>query len=233
MVVERLQAAGHEPVVLARSRGVNVLTGDGLEEALARTSAIIDVTNVTTNSRRKAVAFFGTGTGNLLRAAERAGVGHHVVLSIVGCDRVEFGYYEGKRRQEQLTLEGPVPATVLRATQFHEFPAQLLARVPGPLALAPRMRSQTVAAAEVAEHLVRLATGPAVGLAPDLAGPEVHEMTDLVRQVLRAQHSRRLAVPLRIPGAGGKAMAAGALLPTEDGPRGRVTFAEWLAATYG
>lgn len=233
MVVERLHAAGHLPVILARSKGADVLTGAGLDDALAGASAVVDVTNVTTNSRRKALAFFGTGTRNLLGAAERAGVVHHVVLSIVGCDRVEFGYYDGKRRQEELALGGPVPATVLRATQFHEFPAQLLARIPGPFAVAPRMRSQTVAAAEVADELVRLAVGPAVGLAPDLAGPEVHEMPALVRQVLRAQGSRRIALPLRIPGAGGKAMASGALLPTDDGPRGRITFAEWLAATYG
>ncbi len=232
MVVERLHAAGNVPVILARSKGVDVLTGAGLDDALARVTAIVDVTNVTTNSRRKALAFFGAGTRNLLAAAERAGVNHHVVLSIVGCDRVHFGYYEGKRRQEELALAGPVPATVLRATQFHEFPAQVLARVPGPFALAPRMRSQTIAAAEVADELVRLAAGPAVGLAPDLAGPEVHEMPDLIRRVLRARRSRRIALPVPIPGAAGKAMANGALLPTGDGPRGRVTFAEWLAATY-
>ena len=233
MVVERLHAAGHVPVILARARGVDVRTGAGLDDALARASAIVDVTNVTTNSRRKALAFFGAGTRNLLQAAERAGVQHHVVLSIVGCDRIDFGYYEGKHRQEELALAGPVPATVLRATQFHEFPAQLLARVPGPFAVAPRMRSQTVAAGEVADELVRLAVGPAVGLAPDFAGPEVHEMPDLVRRVLRARGSRRIPVPLRIPGAAGKAMANGGLLPTGDGPRGRVTFADWLAATYG
>ena len=233
MVVERLHATGHVPIVLARSQRVDVRTGAGLDDALAGVSAIVDVTNVTTTRRSKALAFFGAGTRNLLDAAVRAGVVHHVVLSIVGCDRVDLGYYEGKRRQEELALAGPVPATVLRATQFHEFPAQLLARVPGPLVLAPRMRTQPVAAAEVAAELARLAVGPAVGQAPELAGPEVHEMPDLVRQVLRATGRRRPAVPVRIPGAVGKAMATGALLPTGDGPRGRQTFAEWLAAAYG
>ena len=233
LVVERLRASGHEPVVLARGHGVDVTTGAGLDGALSGVSAVIDVTNVTTNSRKKAVSFFGRATRTLLAAEERAGVRHHVVLSIVGCDRVAFGYYEGKQRQEQLALTGPVPASVLRATQFHEFPGQLIDRTPRPFALAPRMRSQPVAAAEVAGELVRLAIGDALGLAPEFAGPEVHEMPALVRRVLRARGSRRLAVPLRLPGAAGRAMAGGDLLPATDGPRGRQTFEEWLRATYG
>lgn len=233
LVVQKLREAGAEPVVIARSVGVDVRSGAGLDEALRGATAVVDVTNVATNSRKKAVAFFTAATTNLLGAGARAQVRHHVALSIVGCDRVDLGYYVGKRRQEEQVLAGPVPGTILRATQFHEFPAQLLDRVPGPLALAPRMRSQTVAAADVAAALVHIALGEPLGRAPDLAGPEVHEMPDLVRQVLRARGSRRVAVTVRIPGRSGTAMASGALLPSADGPRGTRTFANWLRSTGG
>jgi uncharacterized protein YbjT (DUF2867 family) len=230
-VVAAAAAAGHSPVVLSRSRGVDLTTGRGLDDALDGVEAVIDVSNVTTTTRRRAVKFFVSATEHLLSAGQRTGVKHHVALSIVGVDRVDFGYYYGKRAQEALVLSGAVPASVLRATQFHEFAGQLLARSPGPLAFVPRMQTQPVAASEVAAALVDLAGGHAVGLAPEMAGPEVHEMVDLARRVLAATAQRRAVVPLRLPGATGKAMATGALLPTDPGPRGKQTFASWLTAT--
>ncbi len=149
-VMEALSASGHTPVALARSRGVDLLTGVGVDEALAGADVVVDVSNVATTSRRRSVGFFETATTRLLQAGHRAGVRHHVVLSIVGVDRVNSGYYAGKRRQEELALAGPVPATVLRATQFHEFAAQLFDRR-GPLVIAPKLLCQPVAVAEVAE----------------------------------------------------------------------------------
>jgi uncharacterized protein YbjT (DUF2867 family) len=232
-VVAAAAAAGHEPVVLARSRGVDVTTGRGLHAALAGAEALIDVSNVVTSSRRRSVAFFTAATEHLLAAGQEAGVQHYVALSIVGIDRVDFGYYEGKRVQEDLVLSGPLPASVLRATQFHEFAGQVLARVPGPVALVPRMRTQPVAAREVATALVALATSPAVGRAPELAGPDVHDLIDLARQVAKVSGQRRPVVPVRMPGATGRAMATGALLPTGPGPRGTRSFASWLTETGG
>jgi uncharacterized protein YbjT (DUF2867 family) len=228
-VVEAAAEAGHDPVVLARSRGVDLLTGKGLDEALSGAEAVIDASNVQTLSKRRSVQFFRAATGRLLAAAERAGVRHHVALSIVGIDRVDFGYYEGKRVQEELVLAGPVASTVLRATQFHEFPGQLLDRSPGPLVLVPRMRTQPVAARETATALVELAAGPAVGRAPDLAGPQVHDMVGLVRRTARLRGRRAAILPLRLPGAVGRGMADGSLLPREPGPRGAQTFEQWLA----
>ena len=232
-VVAAAATAGHEPVVLARSRGVDVTTGQGLEVALSGADVLVDVSGRTTTSRRASVAFFTAATEHLLAAAQRAGVRHHVVLSIVGIDRVDFGYYAGKRAQEALVLSGPVPASVLRATQAHEFAAQVLGRVRGPVALVPRMQVQPVAAREVATALVRLATGSAAGVAPELAGPQVHDLVDLARRVLRAGGQRRPVLPVRLPGAAGKAMATGALLPTGPGPRGQQSFTDWLADTGG
>ena len=231
-VVDRIRALGHEPVVLARSTGVDVTTGAGLAVALDGVDAVVDATNVTTVARSKAVRFFETATTNLLAAEQAAGVRHHVVLSIVGIDRVDFGYCIGKRRQEEVALAGPVPTSVLRATQFHEFAAQLLDRG-GPVALVPTMLSQPVAAREVGEALTDLALGEPAGLVPELAGPEQRGMADLVRRVRDARGSRRPVLSMRLPGRVGAAKANGGLLPTGDGPRGRQTFAEWLELSAG
>lgn len=227
-VVEAVRAVGDVPLVLARSTGVDLTTGAGLEQALEGVSVVIDVSNVVTTRRKKSVAFFEAATSNLLAAEAKAGVAHHVALSIVGSDRVDLGYYFGKRRQEELVLAGTVPATVLRATQFHEFAAQMLERSGGPFALAPEMPCQPIAAREVAETLVDLAGGAPAGLAPDLAGPRREELPAMMRRVVQARGDRRRVLALRIPGAAGKALAKGGLLPGLDGLRGRQTFAQWL-----
>lgn len=228
LVTAEVERRGHVAVVLSRGRGVDLTTGQGLATALTDVERLIDVSNVTTTSRRRSVDFFDTATRNLLTAGLRSGVRHHVALSIVGVDRVGLGYYAGKRRQEELALAGPVPASVLRATQFHEFPVQLLARLGrSPVLPVPTMRTQPVAAAEVAGALVDLVLGEPKGLVPDLAGPEVLQMPDLVRRVLRARGSRRLVLPVRLPGETGRAMADGGLLP-QGGTRGHLRFDEWL-----
>jgi len=230
MVVDTAREAGHVPVVIARSVGVDLVTGTGLDAALRKVDAVVDVSNVTTTRRRVSVEFFGRATRQLLQAGGRKGVRHHVVLSVVGVDRVDFGYYAGKRRQEELVLGGPVPFSVLRATQFHEFAAQVIQRgsfvVP-----VPRMRSRPIAAREVARALVELAVRAPVGLAPELAGPQELDMPEMVRRLLRARGSRRVVLPVRLPGEVGRQFAGGGLLPAGPGPRGTETFEEWIERT--
>ncbi|WP_028642876.1 SDR family oxidoreductase [Nocardioides sp. URHA0020] len=230
LVVDAARERGHDVVVLARSEGVDLTTGSGLAERLAGVDAVIDTTNQASQRRAQAEAFFGGVTRTLLAGGAAAGVGHHVVLSIVGIDDVDTGYYAGKRLQERVVAEGAVPWTVLRATQFHEFAEQVLgfARV-GPFSVVPRMLTRPVAAREVAQALVELAAGAPVGRAPELAGPDRWQLVDLARRVSEARGLGRRVVPVRLPGAAGRAMRAGALTPSGDGPRGRVTFDEWLA----
>jgi len=230
MVADQLRSRGDTVVVVARSAGVDLLTGAGLDLALAGTDTVIDVSNIGTTRRATAVRFFGTASQTLAAAAQRAGVRHLVVLSIVGVERVAWGYYQGKRLQEQLALQGPVPATVLRATQFHQFAGQMLARG-GPVVLVPKMLSQPVGAGEVASALVSLTGARPQGLAPELAGPQQLWMPEMVRQLARARGVRRPIAAIGLPGEVGRAMAGGALLPMSDGPRGTQTFAQWLSAT--
>ena len=232
-VVAELRAAGHEPVVITRSAGADVLTGTGLDAALDGAAALVDVTNTATMTGRKSVAFFTAGTRNLLAAGRRAGVKHHVLLSIVGVGRpgMSTGYNAGKVAQESLVRASGVPASIMRATQFHQFIPEFLDRIPGPVRLVPRMRIQPVAAGEVAAALAALAAGPPAGLAPEIAGPEQAELADLARQLDRARGSRRPVLRVPVPGAAGRAMAGGAMLPSGPGLRGRQTFADWLAGS--
>lgn len=126
-LVMELREAGHEPVLLSRSTGFDLLGGDNLGEVLRGVEAVVDVTNTPATDPDAARAFFAGVTGNLLDAAQTNGVRHHVVLSIVGVDRVEGnGHYAGKRLQEEIVGQADVPATVVRATQFFEFAQMLL-----------------------------------------------------------------------------------------------------------
>ncbi|WGX94949.1 SDR family oxidoreductase [Nocardioides sp. L-11A] len=229
MVVEEVRRSGATPVVIARSRGVDLTTGTGLAAVLDGVDAVIDTSNVETMSAKRSVAFFETATGQLLAAGAAAGVRHHVALSIVGCDRVDLPYYLGKRRQEDLVAAGPLPWTVLRATQFHEFAGQIVDRSPRPIALGLRMRTQPIAAREVAVELVATAVDRPAGLLPDLAGPRPEAMDVMVRRVLRARGSRRVVVPVPMVGRAGRQTRAGGLLPGPDATLGRETFDEWLA----
>lgn len=233
-VLPRLSEAGVDAVSISRRDGVDLVSGEGLDDALVGVDTVIDVSNVNTIARAKAMGFFSAGAGNLATAAARAGVSRIIVLSIVGVDRIPFGYYEAKLAQEKTLRAGSVPVTVLRATQFHEFADQNLGRVSGPLAVIPRMRMRPVASSEVADELVRLALSPGDAAAAELvelAGPEQLELVDLARRVSRARRLRKLVVPMRVPGAAGAPMASGALLPQGDHVTGSLTFDDWLTQT--
>ena len=225
-VVESVRHLGAEPVVIARSSGVDLTTGTGLDQVLDGVDAVIDVTNIVTQNRRRATAFFETSTRHLLEAEERQGVGHHVLLSIVGIDRVGLGYYRAKHAQETLVRQGPVPWTILRSTQFHEFAGQMLGD--GPVAVVPSMLSRPVAAWEVADELARLATAAAAGMAPEISGPREERVPDMARRLASARGRRTLVLTAPLPGATGRGMRTGGLLPTHPGPRGTLTFDEWL-----
>ena len=164
----------------------------------------------------------------MLAAGARAGVRHHVALSIVGVDRTPLGYHAGKLAQERLVLADGVPSTVLRATQFHEFAGQVLLGGLGPLAPVPAMRMQPVAARDVADALVALAPRDPAGRVPELAGPKVEQLRDLVRRFAAARGLRKLIVPIRLPGEAGRAMAGDGLIPVGTATHAAQDFGTWL-----
>lgn len=230
--VAALQDAGHDVVAVSRSAGIDVRDVAALADALMGVDAVVDVLSVATLSARTSVEFFTSTTRSLLDAEARAGVRHHVVLSIVGIDRAPHSYYAGKVVQEHLVETGAVPWTILRATQFHEFAAQTFDRGRvGPLHVAPRMRTQPIAAREVGEALAALASGSPRARAGELAGPHEESLVRMVRAYAHANGRSGVVAPIPLPGAFGRAQRDGSLLPDATATLGRQTFDEWLAAT--
>jgi len=221
---------GHDVVVLARSAGVDLVTGSGVAVALEGVEAIIDASGV--QGKDDPTAFHEAVTRSLTTEGARAGVRHLVVLSIVGCDRVQaYPLYAGKVAQEQATAAGGIPWTIARATQFHEFARQVwgFAKL-GPAHIALRGRTQPVAVREVGARLVDLAERePVDGRAPDFAGPREESLADMIRAYAKAAGERGIAVPTGMPGAMGRALRDGSLLPGADAVLGTQTFAEWIA----
>lgn len=231
LTVAALERDGHDVVRVSRSLGVDVVSGAGLAEALAGVDAVVDTTNLMVADPTEAVATFGAATRNLLAAEERAGVRHHVLLSIVGVHRIEGNaHYAGKREQERLVGEGPVPWTIVPATQFHDFAATVVGWTErdGVAAIAPLL-VQPVAPEDVAAVLAEVAVGAPRGRHVDVAGPEPQDLVDMAR---RTNEARGRVVKL-VPSwstALGPEMAGTVLLPGPDARITRTTFDEWLAA---
>jgi uncharacterized protein YbjT (DUF2867 family) len=231
-LVELLDEGGHEVVPISRSQGVDVVTGEGLAEALDGVEIVIDTATGPSPDEREATEFFMASAGNLQEDGERAGVRRMVVVSIVGCDRFSAGYNVAKVRQEQAMLSGPVPVSILRATQFHEFVEQLMDwGTRGDVAMLPPMQTQLVAARSVAEVLAEMATGEVSRNGPisEVAGPRVENLADAARLL-----AERRGAPARVEevddpsNPDGELFANGGALP---GPNARIagpTFAEWL-----
>lgn len=233
-VVDVLRERGHEPLVLSRSNGVDLLTASGVTDALRGVDAVIDVLSLASRKDADTRAFFGTTTRALLDAEQAAGVGHHLMLGIVGSQKSDHGHYAGKIVQERLVHAGEVPWTEVRATQFHEFARLIYGAAPlGPIQLTPRMVCEPIAAREVAERLVELAEGAPAGLVAELAGPRVERLARMVRAYAAAIGKRGPIIEVPLPGQAGKALRDGTLLPdpTLHPPAqlGRQTFDEWIA----
>lgn len=233
-VVEAALAAGHDPISLSRSDGVDLVTGAGLVAALGGADAVIDASARAVTSSKESLAFFPLVTQSLLAAEREAGVGHHVAISIIGAAEIATNYYAGKAAQEEVLMGTDGGWSMLRTTQFHEFVIQLITGGKmGPFQAVPRMRSQPIAAAEVAAELIRIAEGGPIGVAPALAGPSEERMSDLVRRYLAATGTSRPVLELSIPGAWGRGMRDGTLLPAAGTRLGRQTFDEWLSVQTG
>jgi uncharacterized protein YbjT (DUF2867 family) len=242
-VVDVLEAEGHDVVAMSRSGGVDVVTGDGLAQALAGVECIIDVATGASPDQQAATQFFTAAARNLHEAGERAGVGRMVVVSIIGVDRFSAGYNAAKVAHERAMLSGPIPVRVLRAAQFHEFVAQLVDwGRQGDVSYVPQMRTQLVAARTVARALADLATGPESAPAPGSAGAPISEIAG-PREESLVEMATLLAArrgdPVRIEGVSDPAdpervlYESGALLPGPDATLTGPTFEEWLDSTTG
>ncbi|WP_433755297.1 SDR family oxidoreductase [Nocardia sp. CA-135398] len=227
-VVRELTAAGHDAAGHSRSTGIDLITGDGLDEALRDAEVVVDVANSPTFDEAS-VDFFRTSVPNLLAAAQAAGVGHIVTLSIVGVDQVPgLVYYQAKTLQEDLVRAGPIPYSIVHATQFMEFVVAALEwTTDGDAVRLPSTALQPVSSAEVAATVAEVAAGPPLHGIRAIAGPEIYALDDLGRVVLAAKGDRRHVVTDETAGLFA-AVKGNALIPPEGTRLGTTHFRDWL-----
>lgn len=188
-LVGLLSADGHEVVAAARGSGVDVLTGEGLGEALAGAAALVDVTNSPSFEDGQVLEFFTKATSNVVAAAKNAGVGHYVVLSIVGADSLPLsGYMRAKVAQEKLLTQSDVPYTVVRATQFAEFTDAITGSMTvGDEVRVPDALIQPIAADRVASDVARAAVSKPLNGVVNIGGPEKISFEQMARESLARQ----------------------------------------------
>lgn len=229
-LVRDFVAVGHRVVEVSQSTRADVFTGEGLDEAVAGADVVIDVVNSATPDDA-AQAFFEQTSANLSAAAAEAGVGHYVVLSIVGADRLArvSGYMRGKVAQEAAAAASGVPWTVVRSTQFHELAEAITeSLLVGDEIRVPVASIQTIASAELVEILADIAIGTPLNAIYDVGGPQRMPFADMARTVLN--HQRRDLRVLEDPAVGyfGFPIEATTLVPEEGAQRGTTPLADWL-----
>jgi uncharacterized protein YbjT (DUF2867 family) len=195
-VVEELKDRGQDAVPASPRTGVNTLTGDGLAEALAGADAVVDVANAPTFDDDPVMAFFTTSTTHLLAAMQEAGVGHYVLVSIVGCDHLpDSGYMRAKVAQERLVERAGVPYTIVRATQFVEFTDAITASLTvGDEVRVPDALIQPITAADLAAEVARVAQAAPVDGVENIGGPEKITFEQMARGVLAAKGETKTVV---------------------------------------
>ncbi|MDP9842806.1 SDR family oxidoreductase [Streptosporangium lutulentum] len=230
-VVRNLTAAGHEAVPYALSTGVNVITGVGVDEAVAGADVVVNLTNSPTFDDASP-AFFQTSMDNLIAASAKAGVGHFVILSIVGVDQVpDLVYYRAKVLQEDLLRAGSIPFSIVRATQFMEFVDTTLSWTSDEKSVRlPRTPIQPIAAADVAAAVAEVAAGSPLNGVRNIAGPEVFALDDLGRITLKAKGDSR---PVVVDDTAGMfaAIKGDVITAPADADLAPTRYADWLATT--
>ncbi len=233
-VVRAASAAGHEVTAVVRSglptptsgvtvRHADVVSRAGLHDALAGVEIVIDVVNSPKPS------LLAVGTHAILDAATELRVRHYVGISVVGCDKVPHRYYRGKVEQEKVVAASPIPWSLLRATQFHDFLDDMFSTnaALGIYVVPSSMVVQPVSVDEVAAALLAAAVAAPAGLLPDFAGPEMMRMATAFRVWRQTRRRRGIALPMPMVGAVGRALKQGGLCNAARAV-GHLTFSEWL-----
>jgi len=229
-LVSNLRGLGHDVLAASPRSGVNAVTGEGLAEALAGASVVVDVSNSPSFEDQAVLEFFEKSSRNLLAAEKAAGVAHHVALSVVGADRLpDSGYMRAKFAQEKLIQDSGIPYSILRATQFFEFLDGIAgAGTEGDTARLTSALMQPVAADDVAAALTDVAVGAPVGGVLELAGPEALPIDELVRRYLKAKGDPRRVIADPHARYFGEELGERSLLPA-DAPRlGSISLERWL-----
>jgi uncharacterized protein YbjT (DUF2867 family) len=231
-LIDKLHADGHDALAASPNTGVDVITGQGLDEALAGADVVVDVANAPDWDDAAVMDFFQTSARNILAAEAAAGTSHHVALSVVGTERLQgSGYFRAKLVQEEAIKAAAIPSTILRATQFFEFIGRIAdsGTHDGTVSLPPLL-FQPEAAGDVAAALADIAAGAPVNGTVELAGPERFRLDELVRRFLAAHDDpRHVVADGDAPYYGIAVTDERALIPGDNARIGATRFADWLS----
>jgi uncharacterized protein YbjT (DUF2867 family) len=229
-LVEKLRKDGHEPLAASPDTGVDAITGEGLAEALEGARVVVDVANAPAWEDAAVLDFFETSSRSLLAGETAAGVGHHVTLSVVGAGRLpESGYFRAKAAQEEVVKAGPVPYTIVRATQFFEFIGRIAdSSTEGDAVRLPPALVQPESADDVASTLADVAVGAPLNDTVELAGPEAFPLDELARRFLMASGDpRQVAADVHARYFGAE-LDDRSLTPGDDARIATTHFEDWL-----
>ena len=229
-LVNKLREDGHDALAAAPDSGVDIITGKGLAEALEGAQVVVDVANAPAWDDAAVLDFFRTSSRNLLAAETAAGVGHHVTLSVVGTDRLpESGYLRAKAAQEEVVKAGPVPYTIVRATQFFEFIGRIAdSSTDGDTVRLPPALVQPEAADDVASTLADVAVGAPLNDTVELAGPEAFRLDELAQLLLSARDDPRQVTADVHARYFGAQVEDRSLTPGDDARIAPTRFEDWL-----
>ncbi|WP_438754904.1 SDR family oxidoreductase [Pararhizobium sp. O133] len=232
-IVRGLERDGQEVVEASTKTGVNVLTGEGLTEALIGADVLIDVTNSGSFGEGNALEFFKQSGKNLIAAAKASGVGHYMVLSVLGTEHlVENDYFRAKLVQENLVRASGLRHTIIRSAQFFEFFHGIVNEASDESVLRlPVLALQPVAADEAAGWIVKLTGDAPRNVTVQIGGPEPVQLADLAHELLTATEDNRGVMSDADTPYFGVNLAIDSLLPAGDAISGRLTFHEWLSRT--
>jgi len=229
-LVKKLRDRGHEVVAASPRSGVNAVTGEGLAQALEGAQVVVDVANSPSFEDGAAMSFFENAGRNLAAAEKKAGVKHHVALSVVGTDRLlESGYFRAKLAQEDLIKKSGIPFTIVHATQFFEFIGAIAqAATVGQTVRLPSALMQPIASADLAAAMADFTlSNPANGIV-EVAGPEPIQIDEIARQLLREQGDPREVITDDSAPYYGIRVNQRSLMPGEGARLTTTRFADWL-----
>ena len=229
-LVACLRKDGHQAVPAALNTGVNTITGEGLAQAVSGAAVVVDVSNSPSFEDSAVLKFFETSTRNQLAAEAAAGVGHHVALSIVGCDRVpDSGYLRAKVAQEKLIRSSSIPYSIVRATQFFEFAKRIADEATdGTTVRVPHVLFQPMAASDVAGAVCKVAEGKPLNGMVEIGGPQQFRFDEFVSLALNAYHDAREVVADPHAHYFGAELDERSLVPGADARLGTIRFEDWI-----
>jgi len=231
--VARLRNKGHEVLAASPNSGVNTITGDGLAEALAGAEVVLDLANSPSFEDKAVLEFFETAGHNLLAAEAKAGVKHHIALSVVGTERLpESGYLRAKLAQERLIKASPIPYTIVHSTQIFEFLKGIADEATvGTVARLSPAAFQPIASDDVADAMADVALAKPLNGTIEIAGPERGRMNEIVARYLKATNDPRTVEADVHARYFGTELNDQSLVPGDGARIGKVGFQDWFRSS--